>query len=139
MERNGGLAVGVSARLTKREGRKFAFTVGTAFIVLGAISAWRGHQLPPRILFALGGALLAAGVAIPGRLSGVHRSWMAFGHAISRVTSPIVIGAVYFLVITPTGALIRLFGRDPLRHKERDGGFWVPASSAGRSDLENQF
>ena len=131
--------MGVSARLTTREGRRFAFTVGTAFLVLAAISAWRGHYFPPRIFSVLGGALLAAGVLIPGRLSGVHRSWMAFGHAISKVTSPIVVGAVYLLVITPTGGLIRLFGRNPLRHRERDGGFWMPASSDGRSDLETQF
>ena len=131
--------MGVSARLTAREGRRFAFTVGIAFLVLGAISAWRGHHLPPRILWALGGALLAAGVVIPGRLSGVHRSWMALGHAISKVTAPIVVGAVYFLVVTPIGGLLRLFGRNPLQHREQDGGFWMPASSDGRSDLETQF
>ena len=131
--------MGVSARLTAREGRKFAFTVGIAFLVLAAISAWRGHYYPPRILSALGGVLLAAGVLIPGRLTAVHRSWMALGHAISKVTSPIVIGAVYFLVITPTGYLIRLFGRNPMRHAEHDRGFWMPASSDGRSDLETQF
>ena len=139
MEGNGGLAVGVPARLTAREGRKFAFTVGIAFAVLGAISAWRGHQLPPRILWALGGVLLAAGVIVPGRLSTVYRWWMALASAISRVMSPIMVSAVYFFVLTPIGFLIRLAGRNPLRHRERDGGFWMPASSSGRSDLENQF
>jgi hypothetical protein len=113
--------------------------VGAAFLVLGAISAWRGHVLPPRIFFALGGALTAAGVLAPGRLSAVHRGWTAFGHAISKVTSPIVIGAVYFLVLTPIGALIRALGLNPLRHREQNGGFWVPVSSDGRSDLETQF
>ena len=131
--------MGVSARLTKAEGRRFAFTVGIAFLVLGAISAWRGHQLPPRILGALGGALLVAGLLVPGRLSGVHRSWMALAHAISKVTAPIMVGAIYFLVLTPIGLLMRLAGRDPLRHRERDGGFWMPAASDGRSDLETQF
>ena len=131
--------MGVSARLTPREGRKFAFTVGIAFLVLGAISAWRGHYFPPRILGILGGTLLAAGLLVPGRLSGVHRSWMALATAISKVTQPIVIAAVYLLVMTPISGLIRLFGRNPLRHPERDGGFWMPASSNGRSDLENQF
>ena len=129
----------VPARLTAREGRKFAFTVGIAFLVLCAISLWRGHRLPPFILGGLGGVLLLAGVLVPSRLSGVYRWWMALAAAISKVTSPIVVGAAYFLVLSPIGVLIRLLGRNPLRHRERDGGFWVPAPSGGRSNLENQF
>ena len=129
----------VPARLTAREGRKFAFTVGIAFVVLGALSAWRGHHLPPRILWALGGALLLAGVLIPGRLSRLHRWWMSLANAISKVTAPIVVGGAYFIVLSPIGGLMRLVGRNPLRHRERDGGYWMPASSNGRSNLENQF
>ena len=129
----------VPARLTPREGRKFAFTVGIAFVVLGAISAWRGHHLPPRVLWALGGLLLLAGVLVPGRLSRLHHWWMSLANAISKVTAPIVVGGAYFIVLTPIGALMRLFGRNPLRHRERDGGFWAPAPSGGRSNLETQF
>ncbi len=86
------VAVGIPARLTAREGRRFAFTVGTAFLVLAAISAWRGHTLPPRVLGALGGALLLAGLVVPGRLSRVHRAWMGLALALSKVTTPIMIG-----------------------------------------------
>jgi len=139
MEGNGKLAIAVPTRLTAREGRRFAFTVGTAFLVLGALSAWRGHVVPPWILSALGGALLLAGLLIPGRLSLVHHWWMALGKAISKVTSPIVLGAMYFLVLTPFGIVMRAFGRNPLRHRARDGGFWVHVPSDGRSDLESQF
>ena len=133
------MAMGIPARLSPREGRKFAFTVGIAFLVLGAISAWRGHYFPPRILGTLGGSLLLAGVIVPGRLGGIHRAWMGLAHAISKVTAPIMVGVVYFVVITPIGLLMRLFGKNPLRKRERDGGFWVPASSGGRSNLETQF
>jgi len=139
MERNGGLAVAVPARLTAREGRKFAFTVGIAFLVLGALSAWRGHVWPPRVLWVLGGLLVLAGTFIPGRLTRLNRWWMALGNAISKVTAPIVAGGVYFVVVTPVGALLRLIGKNPLRHKEREGGFWVPAPSGGRSNLDTQF
>lgn len=133
------MALGVPARLTPWEGRKFAFTVGTAFLVLAALSAWRGHYVPPRILGTVGGAFLTVGLLVPQKLSGVHRLWLGLGHAIAKVTSPIVVGALYFLVLTPVGALIRLTGRNPLRHPECNGGFWLPASSDGRSDLESQF
>lgn len=129
----------VSARLTAREGRKFALQVGLAFLAIGGISAWRGHHWPPRVLWALGGALLVAGLVAPGHLTRVYRAWMGLGNAIAKVTAPIVAGALYFLVLTPAGLLLRLFGRNPLRPRERDGGFWMPASGDGRSNLETQF
>jgi hypothetical protein len=129
----------VSTRLTVREGRRFALTVGGAFLVLGTISAWRGHHLPPLVMWTLGGALIVAGLLVPGRLSGVHQAWMALARAISRVTAPIIISAMYFVVLTPSGVLMRVFGRNPLRHPEHDGGFWQPVASDGRSDLETQF
>ena len=113
--------------------------MGAAFLVLGAVSRWRGHELPPRVLWTLGGALLVAGLVFPGHLSGVHRSWMALASAISKVTAPIMIGAVYFLVLTPAGLLMRVAGRNPIRQREHDGGFWQPALSDGRSDLETLF
>lgn len=129
----------VSARLTEREGRKFALTVGIAFVVLGTLSALRGHHLPPRIMWALGGGFIAAGLLIPGRLGGLHRAWMALANAISKVTAPIMVTALYFVILTPAGRLMRLLGRNPLQQRERDGGFWIPAATNGRSDLETQF
>jgi hypothetical protein len=131
--------VGIPARLTAKEGRRFAFTVGTAFLVLAAISLWRGHILPPRVLGALGAGLLLAGLTVPGRLGGVYRAWMGLANAMSKVTAPIMVGAVYFAVITPMGCLMRICGRNPVRHRERSGSFWVAASSGGRSNLDNQF
>jgi len=133
------LAAGIPARLTPKEGRKFAFPVGTAFLVLAAISFWRGHHIPPRVLAGLGGALLLAGAIIPGKLGPVYRGWMGFAHALSKVTTPIFMGLVYFLVMTPMGLLMRLFGRQPMRHAEQAGGFWKAPVSGGRSNLEHQF
>ena len=90
-------------------------------------------------MWAVGGALLVAGAVVPGRLGGLHRSWMALATAISKVTSPIMIGIIYYGVLTPAGVLMRLAGRHPMRHREQNGGFWLPAASNGRSDLETQF
>lgn len=129
----------VSTRLTAREGRRFAFTVGIAFLVIGSISAWRGHIWPPRLLWTIGGTLLLAGVLLPGRLGPVYHRWMALAAAISRVTSPIVVGVAYFVVLSPIGLLLRALGRNPLEHREGEEGFWSPAPRRSPSDLENQF
>jgi hypothetical protein len=133
------MAERIPARLTPAQGRKFAFPVGTAFLVLAGISWWRGHQIPPIVLGILGALLLIAGLVAPGSLGPVQSFWMGLAHAISRVTTPIFLGIVYFLVLTPTGFLLRLFKRNPMKHAVRNGSYWVPASSEGRSNLENQF
>ena len=129
----------VPARLSAKEGRKFAFTVGIAFLVLAGLSAWRGHVWPPRVMGVLGAALVLAGILIPGRLGPLNRGWMSLAGAISKVTAPIVVSAAYFIIITPIGWVMRLFGRNPMRHREQNGSLWLPVPSGGRSNLETQF
>jgi hypothetical protein len=127
--------------LTAAEGRKFAFTVGGAFLVLGAVTAWRGHSRTATVLTIVAGSLLIAGLAIPTHLGGVERAWMRLAHAISRVTTPIVTALMYFVVLTPVGILRRTFGRNPLVHQPGTAGYWRPHPKSGdaRSRLERQF
>ncbi len=139
MEGDPGLAAGIPARLTAAEGRKFGLTVGIAFLVLGGLVWWRDHLLLARIFGVLGGALVLAGLVLPTYLGPVQRGWMGLAHAISKVTTPIVMGIVYFGVMTPLGWVVRLFGLRPLLHPAKDGGFWQPVESGGKSDLERQF
>jgi hypothetical protein len=134
------LANRIPARLSPREGRRFALTLAPAFLVLAGILYWRGGIIVAAGLAAVAGALLLAGVLIPGRLGPVHRAWMAFAVAISHVTTPIVVSLIFFLVILPSGLLTRLFGHRPLVHDDRKGGYWVSRPVNARcSDLRRQF
>ena len=129
----------IPARLTPSEGRKFGLTVGTAFLLLGALLLWRQRHAAAAAMGLLGTLLFAAALAIPTRLGLVQRGWMGLARAISRVTTPIFMGVVFFVVVTPIGLVMRLFGHRPLVHKEVGGGFWTTPASGGRSDLERQF
>lgn len=131
----------VPARLTRREGRKFGLTVGVAFVVLAALSWWRGHVLPPIVLGTLGALLLLAGLALPAHLGPVQKAWMAMARGISKVTTPVFMGLVYFGVITPTGLAMRALGKHPLRRAEVDGGFWTTREAGARrsQSMERQF
>ena len=123
------------------EGRRFGLTVGGAFLALAAFFWWRDHPTRAAVVAALGGALALAGLAIPARLGPVFRGWMRLGHAISRVTTPIVLGIVYFLVILPFGVVRRALGKNALVRPETAGGFWVDRNPipGPRSDLQRQF
>ena len=135
------MATGIPARLTAAQGRKFGLTLGIAFLVIAAISRWRGHDIPPLVAAVLAVVLIVAGLIAPTRLGAVERAWMGFAHAISKVTTPIFMGIVYFMVVAPIGVVMRVLGRNPLRHAEVAGSFWASRSEdgEGRGGLERQF
>ncbi len=134
------MAAGIPARLTPAEGRRFAWTVGAAFVALGLFVRWRGAGTAGTALAAGGLLLAAAGVVVPGRLTPLFRAWMGLARALSRVTTPIFLGVVYFGVITPIGVALRLLGRHPLVGP-REGDSFFASRPAGdrRSDLTRQF
>jgi hypothetical protein len=134
------LAHSIPARLTAAEGRKFGATVGTAFVVLAGILLWRDHVLASRITGILGGLLLLAALVVPAHLGGVQRAWMAFGLALSKITSPLFMSIVYIGVITPIGFLRRNFGRDPLVPVAGpDGSVWVERQPNSPKKMERLF
>jgi hypothetical protein len=131
---------GIPARLSPQEGRKFAFPVGTAFLVLAGIVWWRGHIPVATVFVGLGAPLLLAGLIIPGKLGPVYRGWMKFALLLSKVTTPIFMGITYYLVMAPIGLFMRLIGYNAVVHKPVDDSFWVIRPDTKRkSDLERQF
>lgn len=134
------MARSVPARLTAAAGRRFAFTVGIALLVLAGLMVWRGKRVPAWILGGVGALLILAGLVAPTRLGPIERAWYALASAISKVTTPIVMGVLYFVVLTPVALVMRLFGRNPLVHSSTDATVWVRRPEGSRrSDLERQF
>lgn len=136
----GGYGVGPGrTRLTADAGRRFGFSLGPALLGLAAISLWRGHSLPAWVLAGCGVTLVLMGIIAPAALGPVRASWIKVGRAISKVTTPIVLGVVYFGVVMPLGLLLSLWGRNPLRHRAREGSYWAAVPSDGRSNLDHQY
>jgi hypothetical protein len=127
------------ARLSPQEGRKFALTLTAAFAVLAAVSWWRSHPRTSTVFAIVAAVLLLAGLAAPTRLGPVRDAWMGLAHAISKVTTPVFMGLLYFLVLTPAGILRRTLGRNPLV-RPAGPSYWIDRDAAHRrSDLERQF
>jgi Saxitoxin biosynthesis operon protein SxtJ len=133
------LAASGSARLTPAEGRKFGLTLAAAFGILALIAWWRGGAHAPIVLGTLAGLFLLGGLLVPAHLGPVQRAWMGMAHAISKVTTPIFMGVVYFLVITPAGLVRRLFGANALRAAHGKPTGWVDRRGHPRGDLTRQF
>ena len=137
------MANAIPARLkgpyTAAAGRKFGLTVGAAFIVLSLIGRWRHHPTTFMVLGSLGTVLFLAGLVVPAMLGPVERTWMKFALLISKVTTPIFMGLVYFVILTPIGLLRRAFAGSGLVHKTGPNGFWADRTQSPRSTLDRQF
>jgi Saxitoxin biosynthesis operon protein SxtJ len=140
MEGDRRLAAGVSARLTPAEGRKFGLLVGGAFLLLAILFWYRSHLTVASIALVLGGGLIAGGLIAPTSLGPVYRAWMALAVAISKVTTPIFMAVIFFLVLTPIGLLARLFGHRPIAAPREAGTYWHSRpAGARRSEMNHQF
>ncbi len=100
---------------SKRELRQFGLMVGGVFLLIGLWPfLWRG-TLPRYWALAPGGLLVMLGLLFPGGLMLPHRGWMALGHALGWLNTRIILGVVFYALITPMGLFMRLLGKDPLR------------------------
>jgi hypothetical protein len=124
---------------TASDGRRFAFPVGTAFLALTGILWWRDHAVPMWITAALGAALFAAGIVAPSALGPTYRAWMRLALVISKVTTPIFMGIVYFVVFTLSGWIMRAFGKRPIVHLAETGSYWRAPIRRENKDLRRQF
>jgi hypothetical protein len=103
--------------VTAKQLRSFGLLVGGIFAVIGL---WplvlRGENLRLWALI-LGGTLVGLGLIWPALLGPVFRVWMFIGHILGWINTRIILSLVFFLMITPMGLLMRLFGRDPMNRR----------------------
>ena len=72
-------------------------------------------------------------------LTPLNKLWFKFGLFLGKLISPIVMGAIFFFVVTPTGFLMRAFGKDLLRLKfNQDETYWIEKNEP-KSTMKNQF
>ena len=65
--------------------------------------------------------------------------WFKFGILLGKLISPIIMGFVFFLVVTPTGLIMRLFKKDLLKLKKNNAkSYWIERS-INESNMKNQF
>ena len=121
--------------------RKFAFTLATVVILLFALLIpWLLGRFPVWS-WIVGGGLAVWGVVAPGSLKPVYELWMRFGLVMNRITTPIILGIVFFIVLTPIAFAMRLFGRDMLKLKsDRDAdSYRVVSSTPDKTKLERPY
>ena len=82
---------------------------------------------------------LILGIFNSSLLTPLNKLWMRFGILLGNIISPIIMGLVFFLVLTPTGLLLKLFNKDILKLKRNTRKtYWITKDSKNNS-MKNQF
>ena len=82
---------------------------------------------------------LILGILNSKLLSPLNKLWMRFGLLLGRIVSPIIMGIIYFFVVTPTGLIMKIFRKDLLSLKRNDEkSYWIEKNDE-KSNMKNQF
>ncbi len=114
--------------------RKFGYVVGGILLALGLLLLlWRHRTVLGPALAAPGAFLLLLAAAAPALLTGPHRAWMKLAHLLGAVNGFLFLSIVFFLVLTPLGVVLRLFGRDELKRRgPAPASMWEPYPARSR-------
>ena len=72
-------------------------------------------------------------------LTPLNKIWFKFGILLGKIISPLVMGIIFFLVVTPIGFLMKMFKKDLLNLKfNKDKSYWIEKTEP-KSKMKNQF
>ncbi len=122
--------------------RKFGGVIAAALALLAANALWKDHSTRAAIFASLSAFFALAAIVTPGLLTPLNRLWMAFGMLLGKIVSPVVLGLIFMVLITPVALVSRMLGRDVLQMKKRKvSSYWTQRDPAGPepSSFQHQF
>lgn len=126
---------------TTKHLRQFGLIVGGVFTVIGLWPVVFRSESPRLWALVLGGLLIALGALVPRSLKQVHYGWMKIGHVLGAINTKIILGIIYYLLITPMGIVMRLMGKDPMHRAVRENvdTYRIVRAARPHHHMRNQF
>ena len=122
--------------------KKFGLTFAIIFFLIG-LFLWFEKAAFVFWPMALGATFLGLGLFVPKSLNALNLLWLKFGLLLHRVTSPLILATMFYLLITPIGILMRAFGRCPIDKKfnAQLSSYWIARDPPGPDpeSMRNQF
>ncbi len=122
--------------------RKFGWFFATLFALLAAYAHWKAWGEVATVALILSTIFAVVSLVCPQLLSPLNRLWYGLGLLLGKVVSPIVLGMMFFVLITPISLITRLFGRDELKIKKRSvESYWIDRLPPGppSDSFKNQY
>ena len=121
--------------------RSFGIVFFTVFIIIGLWHLLNDNQI--RVWSILIGTIfLVLGLMKSNLLTPLNKIWFKFGLILGSIISPIVMGLVFFMIVTPTSYLMKLLNKDLLNNKfdEKRNSYWINKSDEkNKSTMKQQF
>ena len=118
--------------------RSFGVVFFVVFLLIGLWPILKGNEIRiwsiiiSLIFFILG--ILNSKILTP-----LNKLWFRFGIFLGNFISPIIMGIVFFLVVTPTGLIMKLFRKDLINlRKNNSSTYWIEKKDI-KSSMKNQF
>jgi hypothetical protein len=128
-----------SSSIERKQLVSFGLIMAAAALVF---AWWRGRLDSLSIaLMVVAAAFALTPLVAPRALVPVYRRWMRLAEILGWINTRILLVAIFYLVVTPIGLLLRLFRRSPLASAHRENSFWSdpPKHSYGDKHFEKQF
>ena len=118
--------------------KSFGLVFFVLFLIISLFPLFKNGNI--RILTIISAIIfLILGLLNSPILNPLNKMWFKFGILLGKIIQPIVMGLVFFIVVTPTSLIMKMFCKDLLglkRHKKKS--YWVERSSIN-SKMKNQF
>ena len=122
----------------KSSNKSFGIVFFLVFLIISLYPMLGGDSLTIWSL-AVSIIFLILGLLNSRLLSPLNRLWFKFGIFLGKIISPIIMGVIFFFVVTPIGYLMRLFKKDVLSLKFNDDKTYWVEKSGPKSKMKNQF
>ena len=105
--------------ITNKQLRSFGLIVGGIFAIIGFWPFFFRHQDPRWWTVVLAVCLLVPAVTFPNSLFWPYKGWMAIGHVLGWINTRIILGVVFYFIVTPIGLIRRWLGKDSMGQRLR--------------------
>ena len=125
---------------TDRELTVFGVLLGLFAIVLGALLSWRMESFAVgALVWTVGAALVLTYWTFRPKRRVIYRAWILACFPVAWLVAHLLLGTIYYLVITPFGVVMRLVGHDPMTRNldENATTYWV--SMPAKDDSSRYF
>ncbi len=123
--------------------KKFGLLFAAIFLALALYANFKYEAtLIIGLLLLLSGFFLISSFFYSSLLSPLNKAWFMLGLTLGKVVSPIVLGIIFFGLITPIALMARLLGRDELKLKRpKTNSYWAEpiGANSDADSFKNQF
>lgn len=118
--------------------RSFGIVFFLVFLVIGVFPIKSGGSIN-YLLVCISIIFLFLGIVNSKLLTPLNKIWFKFGIILGHVLSPVIMGLIFFMVVTPTAFVLKVFRKDVLNLKNNNKKtYWIIKSEVS-SSLRNQF